>query len=67
MRIGKVLIKLRKKHNLSQIELARKMNISRQAISKWERDETMPDIARLIDLAKLFDTSVDYILGLEKD
>ena len=59
------LVKLRKKHNLSQEELANKLGISRQAVSKWERAEASPDTDNLITLAKLYNVSLDDLLYSE--
>jgi len=56
------LIELRKKHGYSQDELAERLNISRQAISKWERAESMPDTENLIALAELFGISIDELI-----
>ena len=56
------LIKLRKKSGYSQEELAERLNISRQAISKWERAESLPDTENLIALAALYGISLDELL-----
>ena len=56
------LIKLRKEHGLSQEELADKLGLSRQAVSKWERAEASPDTDNLICLAKLYGVSLDELL-----
>ncbi|MDF7682127.1 XRE family transcriptional regulator [Lactobacillus sp. ESL0679] len=56
------LIKLRRKQRLSQNDLAQKLYISRQSISKWELGETEPDINKLIMLAAVFGVSLDYLL-----
>lgn len=61
------LLKLRKEHNLSQEELAQKLNISRQAVSKWERAEASPDTDKLIDLAELYGVTVDELLSGSKE
>lgn len=57
------LVELRKKNNYSQEQVATKLNISRQAISKWERGEASPDLDNLVLLAKLYNVSVDEILN----
>ncbi|MCL2848041.1 MAG: helix-turn-helix transcriptional regulator [Firmicutes bacterium] len=56
------LIKLRKKSGYSQEELAEQLNISRQAISKWERGESLPDTENLIGLAALYGISIDELI-----
>ncbi len=66
--IANRLLELRKKNNLSQEELAGKIGISRQAVSKWERAEASPDTDNLIALAKLYDISLDaLLLGAEDE
>jgi len=57
------LYELRKQHGLSQDELAEKLNVSRQAVSKWERSESSPDTDNLIALAKLYGISLDDLLN----
>ncbi|MBQ8554299.1 MAG: helix-turn-helix transcriptional regulator [Clostridia bacterium] len=59
------LAEMRRAHGLSQEELAEKLNISRQAISKWERAESSPDTDNLIALAQLYGVSLDVLLGLQ--
>ena len=61
------LIKLRKKHGLSQEELADKLGLSRQAVSKRERAEASPDTDNLICLAKLYGVSLDELLSTDED
>lgn len=56
------LIKLRKQAGLSQEELADKLNVTRQAISKWEGAQSLPDMQKLIRISKLFDVSADYLI-----
>ena len=58
------LADLRRAHGFSQEELAEKLNVSRQAISKWERAESSPDTDNLIALAQLYGVSLDDLLGL---
>ncbi len=59
------LQKLRKEHGYSQEELADRLGVSRQAVSKWERAEASPDTDNLICLAKLYKTSLDELLEIE--
>ena len=59
MKFSDNLIKLRKKEGLSQEELANKLDVSRQTISKWEAGQTTPELEKLRNLAKLFNISVD--------
>lgn len=56
------ILSLRKKSGLSQEELADKMGVSRQSISKWESAASIPDINRILELAKIFSVSTDYLL-----
>ena len=57
------LVSLRKKKGLSQEELAEKIGVSRQAISKWERAESSPDTENLIALASVYGLSIDSMLN----
>ena len=61
------LIDLRKKNGWSQEELAEKLNVSRQAVSKWEGAQSVPDMGRIIQLSELFGVTTDYLLkdGIE--
>ncbi len=63
LEIAERLVALRKKHGLSQEDLAEKLGVSRQAISKWERVEASPDTDNLIALAKLYGVSLDELLN----
>lgn len=56
------IIKLRKKNGWSQEELANKLGVSRQAVSKWEAAQTVPDLNRILELASLFSVTTDYLL-----
>ena len=56
------IIRLRKKNGWSQEELAEKMNVSRQAVSKWEGAQTIPDLGKLLQLSTLFGVTTDYLL-----
>lgn len=62
MSLSKKIYELRKAGNLSQEQLAEKVNVSRQSISKWESGETIPEIDRVIELSKIFNVSTDYLL-----
>ena len=62
MTIGNRISTLRKQMKYSQEYVAEKLGISRQAVSKWEKDITKPDTDNIIRLAELLDTNVDYIL-----
>lgn len=61
MSIGERIAELRTQKNLSQGELASALSVSRQAISKWENDQSSPDTIHLIQLADLLDTEVAYL------
>ena len=61
MDLGKKILELRKKENLSQEQLAEKMNVTRQTISKWELNETTPDIKQAKKLSRLFKISLDEL------
>lgn len=66
--IGERLAELRRKRNLNQEELAEKLGVSRQAVSKWERGESTPDISNLIALSELYEVSIDFLAkGKEED
>ncbi len=56
------IIRLRKKNGWSQEELADKMNVSRQAVSKWEGAQTIPDLEKVLQLSSLFGVTTDYLL-----
>ena len=56
------IIDLRKKNGLSQEELAEKLGVSRQSISKWEGAQSVPDMGRVVQMSELFGVSTDYLL-----
>lgn len=62
MNLGKGIQELRKKYNLSQEELADKVGVARQTISKWELNETSPDLKQSKQLSKIFDVSLDGLV-----
>lgn len=57
---------LREARGWTQAELARRMNITRNGVNSWEQGLSMPSPACLVDLAKLFSVSTDYLLGVER-
>jgi transcriptional regulator with XRE-family HTH domain len=61
------LYELRKKNNLSQEELAEKLGVSRQAVSKWESAQSIPDLEKILQLSRLFGVTTDYLLKDEID
>lgn len=63
METKEVLLELRKKHALSQDEMAEKLMITRQAISRWENGETVPSTDTLKIISKTFGVSINYLLG----
>ena len=60
--LGANIVAYRKRSGLTQAKLAEQLNYSDKAVSKWERGESMPDVLTLVQLAELFDTSVDELL-----
>lgn len=61
MSIGQRITKLRKALGLSQYQLAKLMDVSRQAVSKWETDQTAPDSMNLVHLAEVLHTDIEYL------
>lgn len=68
MNIADRIQNLRKTKGVSQEELADKIGVSRQAVSKWESEQSVPDIDKIIIMSEFFDVTTDYILkGIETD
>ena len=65
MNLGKSLVDARKKCGLSQERVAEKLGVSRQTISKWETNETLPDIYQAKRLSKLYNLSLDELIGFD--
>lgn len=65
--LGQRIAAQRKKIGLSQEALAEKLDVSRQAVSKWESDGAIPEIDKLIALSKFYDVTVGWLLGVEED
>jgi len=62
MDLGNNILKLRKQHRLSQEQLGEKIGVTRQTISNWELNETMPDTKQLIALSRALQISIDKLL-----
>ena len=62
MKFEEKLVKLRKQRGMSQEEVADKLNVSRQAVSRWELGTTLPDAPNLLAMSELFGVSIDYLL-----
>lgn len=65
--VGKNISKFRKENNMTQLELADKIDVSFQAVSNWELGKTMPDIVKLPVLAEIFKISIDELLGKQAE
>ena len=63
LKIGRYIQHLRKKAGMTQKELAEKLNISFQAVSKWERGDTLPDTGLLLELCDTLNTTADRLLN----
>ena len=66
MRFEEKIVELRKQKGLSQEELAEQLGVSRQAVSRWELGQTLPDIPNLLQLCELFGVSSDYLVKDEE-
>lgn len=63
VKVGRIISQKRKEHNMTQMQLADALGISFQAVSNWERGNSMPDISKLPELAELFGCSIEELLG----
>ena len=67
MNLGERICRLRNERNMSQGDLADALEVSRQSISKWETNGSVPDLDKLVKLSELFDISLDELIaGKEK-
>lgn len=57
---------LRETNNLTQAALARKLNVTRSSVNAWEMGISVPSTSLIVDIAKLFHVSTDYLLGIDK-
>lgn len=64
--LGQRINELRTAKGWSQVELAKRLRVAKQTVSNWENDNIQPSIEMLVRLAKLFDVTTDYLLGLEE-
>ena len=65
--VGENIKNIRKKNNITQEELAEKLNVTRQAVSNWENGKSEPDIETLTNIAQIFDISIDELVdGIPK-
>ncbi|MCI8298745.1 MAG: helix-turn-helix transcriptional regulator [Lachnospiraceae bacterium] len=62
---GEIIRTIRITRNLSQVQLAKELNVSKQTVSNWENDNILPSIEMLVKLSKFFSVSTDYLLGLD--
>ena len=63
MKLSEKIVSLRKARNMSQEELAERLGVSRQAVSRWEVGSALPDASNILQLSKLFGVSADYLLN----
>ena len=63
---GHRINEVRKSRSWNQVDLAKKLSITKQTVSNWENDNILPSIEMLIRLSKTFDVSCDYLLGLDE-
>lgn len=66
MTLNENIRQLRMARNLSQVDLAKALGVTKQSISNWENNNIQPSIDMLIHLARFFSVSTDYLLGLEQ-
>lgn len=65
MTMGQIIKNLRKGRGFTQEELAERLGVTYQAISKWENDSGMPDISQIVPLATIFEVSTDFLFGID--
>ena len=63
--LGARIKELRKAFGLSQVDLASRLEVTKQTISNWENENIQPSIDMLVDLANVFNVTTDYLLGLD--
>ena len=65
MSLGEKITALRKSRRMSQEQLGEHLSVSRQAVSKWELNESVPDVDKVVQLSKLFGVTTDYLINDE--
>lgn len=65
--IAKNISELRKTNKMTQLELAEKLNYSDKAVSKWERGESIPDVSVLVEIARVFSVTLDYLVSADHE
>lgn len=63
--LGEIIRNLRNAHNLSQVQLASALNVSKQTISNWENNNILPSIEMLVKISQFFSVSTDFLLELD--
>ena len=63
--LGDIIKTLRLSHNLSQVQLAKSLNVSKQTVSNWENNNILPSVDMLMKLSGFFSVSTDYLLELD--
>ena len=66
MNLGEKIYQLRTEKNISQGDLADRLDVSRQSVSKWENNTAVPDLDKLIKICDIFEISLDELTGREK-
>ncbi len=66
MNLGEKLYELRKEKNLSQEEVADRLNVTRQTVSKWETNQSTPDFDKIVPICELFEISTEELLTGKK-
>lgn len=62
---GDIIRNLRSAHNFSQVQLAKKLDVSKQTVSNWENNNILPSIDMLVRISSFFSVSTDYLLELD--
>ena len=62
-----IIKELRKSFNISQVQLAKELGVTKQCVSNWENDNILPSLDMLLKIAKYFNVTTDYLLGVSND